>query len=264
MTFFCTHPDPKLCPTYYMVQFRGPTIQAVSPDAFSPLNWTNNVPYEYAYLTAKYTIRDPGQYQIYVYPELWHCSQWNKLEYPWQRATVDGTPFDLVVTGEPPEEGFGPCETEEQIYDGRYVAIASASSRMKEMFGRSGRAHVYAPYSCKIPARTIKDALDELPNAKQILWAGDSVTRNPFCRRIWWTVHHTVKDSPCDPDPDSFHYSHKITDYKVGNRSVGLSFLWSPHWPDFERNNINLALSLNPAPTHVVFNFGLYVSFLLH
>jgi len=255
MIFICTHPDPKLCPTYYMVQFRGPTIQAPTPDAFSALNWTYNVPYDYAYLKVNYTIYDPGEYQVYVYPELYHCSQWNNLEFPWQRAAVQGTPFSLVVTGPPPVESYDTCQTVQQIQNGRYVRIASASHEFKQMYSHSGREYIYAPYTCKIPARTITDTLSLLPSAKNIIWAGDSVTRNPFCRRIWWTVHRTVKDGPCDPEPESFHHEHKTTEVQIGNRTVLLNFLWSPHWGGFPRDTV---LNSHPSPTHLIFSCGLY------
>jgi hypothetical protein len=247
MTFRCTNPDVKMCPTYYMVQFRGPTIQVVNPSDFSPLNWTFNAPSEYAYLTAKHVIRDPGDYTVYVYPELYYCSQWNHLEFPWHRGAVQGTPFHIKVTGNAPMEGYGVCTTDE-IYDGRYVA--------------SGGKYFYEPYSCKIPHRNILDAVAEMPTAKHILWVGDSVTRNPFCQRIWKTLHGSVSGA-CDGEEESFHFSHKFTEAETGNRTIKFSFLWSPHWHAFERDNRDIALALDPPPTHLVLSFGLYVLFLL-
>jgi hypothetical protein len=254
MTFICTHPDPKMCPTYYMVQFRGPTIQAPTPDAFSALNWTYEIPHNYAYLKVNYTILDPGEYKVYVYPELYYCSQWNNLEYPWQRATVEGTPFDLLVTGSPPDEGYDTCQTVKEIQSGRYVRISTASAQFRQLYAKSGREYIYAPYTCKIPARTITDVLSQVPSARQVVWAGDSVTRNPFCRRIWWTVHRTVKGGPCDPEPDSFHHQHKVTEVQIGDRTVILTYLWSPHWAGFARDDM---LRMDPKPTHIIFNFGL-------
>src|SRR5271169_6046262 len=99
MRFTCSKPEEQLCPEYYILVFHGPTKEAVPPNRFSPLVWTQNVPYELAELSVTHTLNTPGEYWVYAYPELYYCSQWNNLKYPWMKAAVEGTPFKLIVKG---------------------------------------------------------------------------------------------------------------------------------------------------------------------
>jgi len=259
MEFVCTNPNEKMCPTYYQVLFHGPTKLSVPPENFGELNRTNQSPFKYASLKAAYTILDPGQYRVYAYPELYYCSQWNKMEYPWHRGMVEGCPIDIRVLpgSKKVVEGWGSC-TSKTIHDGRYVAVDS-SPELSEMYQHTNRSYIYAPYDCKIPARSIPQALAELPSAKHILYIGDSVTRNPFCNHIWRRIHGTVMDSACDPARESYHYSHKFTSITVDDgRQVNFSFLWSPGWETFRTKNVEILLAMDPLPTHIVMNFGLY------
>jgi hypothetical protein len=262
MEFICTNPNEKLCPTYYQLLFHGPTKLSVPPENFGSLNWTNHSPFQYASLKATYTIRDPGQYRVYAYPELYYCSQWNKMEHPWHQGTVDGSPFDITVLPSrhgKSVEGWGTC-TSETIHNGRYVAVDS-SPDFASVYSHTNRTYVYAPHECKIPARSIPQALAELPSAKHILYIGDSVTRNPFCSHIWRRIHGTVNDSPCDPTQGSFHFSHKFTSIiDETGRQVNFSFLWSPGWDHFKNSNVDQLLAMDPSPTHIIMNFGLYHS----
>ena len=262
----CTSPEPKLCPTYYMVLFHGPTRLSVDPELFGPLNWTYASPYEYATLTAQFTIQDPGQYRVYAYPELYYCSQWRNLEFSFQKAAVQGSPWDIVVL--PPhhtsqtaeiEEGFGTCSAE-QIHEGRYLSIDS-SPTFHDIYKYTNRQFIYAPYQCKIPARTVKEAIQSIQGVQHIVHIGDSVLRNPFCKLVWRGAHGTVEGTTCDPRLDGFHRSHKFTSVMVEKdghpMNVNLSFIWTQDWEYFKQNNLDLVLALNPPPTHIVLNFGL-------
>lgn len=272
MKFICTNPDPKMCPTYYMVIFDGPSKVSIPPGNFSPLNWTSNTdPFQYAFLNVSFSISDPGRYKVFAYPELYYCNQWLKLPYPWHQATVEGTPFDIVVhpsTHSQKEEGYGECTSHEQIYNGRYLSVNS-SPEFQRMYSHAHRSYIYAPHDCKIPARSVKTALQSLPDAKHVLYIGDSVTRNPFCAVVWKDIHGTVANSSCDPTPipgeddlKRYHYSHKFTSVQVDDsRSVLFAFLWSPSWEYFANHNAEVVLAMDTLPTHIVVNFGLYVSF---
>jgi hypothetical protein len=268
MTFTCTNPDPKLCPTYYMVIFDGPSKLSIPPEQFSPLNWTTTTqPFTYAFLNVTFTIRDPGQYKVFAYPELYYCAQWLKLPYPWHKATVEGTPFDILV--HPPshstKERYGECTSAEQIEDGRYLSVDTAPG-FRQMYAHTKRSYIYAPHTCKIPARSVTSALSLIPEAKHILYIGDSVMRNPFCAVVWKDIHGTVANSSCDSTPPKdgtdelkrYHYSHKFTSVDVAGRNVLFSFLWSPGWEHFQNHNAEVVLGMDTLPTHIVINFGLY------
>jgi len=276
MQFICTSPEPTLCPAYYIVMFTGPTKLNVSPEHFEQLNWTHHLPNEHAIVEAKFEIKDPGRYKILAYPDFVYCRQWDGLEYPWNRATVQDCPLELTVLPNPrhhPIEGFGTCTTE-QIENGRFLSVdpTLSSQEFAALYKDSGRSYVYAPHECKIPHRTIIGALKELPSAKHIVYFGDSTVRSPFCAIIWEGLMGTVENSLCDylnspTDYNDNKWGHKSSYAVLGHehgfaepRNVSISFIWSPDWEHFEANNIPDVLNMDPPPTHLVVNMGLYVS----
>jgi hypothetical protein len=266
MQFICTHPDARLCPDYFLVIFHGPTRQTVPPDAFEAVNWTNNFPIEGAVVTAKWTIQDPGHYLLYAYPDFVKCSQWKGDAFPWNTASVQGCPFEVNVKPRNPtssgdiSEGYGTCSAE-QIHHGRYLAIdpTLTSPEFSAMYNDTGRSFVYAPYQCKIPHRTVPEAVRLIPLAKHFLYLGDSTTRGPFCT-VWEGLHGTAENTSCGLRAPNYLRTNKFTHALVGEepRSVNFSFIWSPKGP-FEKMVLKTIMELNPPPTHVVFNVGLYV-----
>jgi len=270
MKFHCMHPDSSLCPPYYQVMFHGPSRQGVLPEMFSTLNWTY-APDDYASVTAYWTIYDPGEYLIYAYPQFMYCKKWKDMEYPWNKATVQGTPIRVTVVpgASTIEEGYETCSSEDIEY-GRYLSTDAelSSEKFAEMYAGSGRKFVWAPYKCKIPHRTIGEAVNLIPSAKHFLFVGDSLTRGGFCARIWENIHGTVAGSVCDYKSSPAEYwdmkwGHKFThkvfetnETGVGERNVSFSYLWVGH--NFS-TVVPTLLSLNdPPPTHVVFNMGMY------
>lgn len=177
MVFHCTFPDKSLCPPYYMVLFHGPTRQSVLPENFSELNWTYTSPDDFASVNAKWTIHDAGQYLVYAYPQFIYCGKWKEMEFPWEKATVQGTPLTIsVIPGtSATEEGYQVCSAND-IDAGRYLSTNPkvSSKEFADMYAGSGRDFVWAPYKCKIPHRTITEAIDLMPPAKHFL----------FCRRL--------------------------------------------------------------------------------
>jgi hypothetical protein len=264
MRFTCSNPSRKLCPRNYMVLFQGPTKLSAPPEIFEALNSTYVPPSTYGSVHARWTVQDPGLYRVYVYPELPYCSQWNNLEYPWQKAMVEGSPFDVLVTpgANSHTEGYGSCSPE-QIYAGRYLSVDHSlptSIELSAMYSRTDRTYVYAPYACKIPPRTVHQAAISIRSAQHFVFVGDSVTRSTFCARIWQDLHgrESIFDTSCDPNTDSYHFSHKFTHIVLEEehqpRNVSFSFLWATTSDDLD---LTTFLSLNPPPTHVVMSFGL-------
>lgn len=282
--FTCTYPDKHLCPEYFMVLFHGPTRQNILPTNFSPVNWTYSAPGNVATLFAKWTIHDQGEYKVYAYPQFVYCGQWDKMDYPWQKASVQGTPFSLTVKPGTVtlEEGYGVCSSED-IDNGRYLStdVSLSPPRFTDMFSgiASTRQFIYAPYKCKIPPRTIRKALSLIPKANHFVFIGDSLTRGGFCTRIWEQLHGDVIGSVCDYKTNGENYwdmkwGHKFTHYivdndtdhkdsdadnedgtRTGSRNVSFSFLWVANEFGIV---VPTLLSLDPPPTHVVFNMGLY------
>ena len=250
--------------------FHGPSRQTILPENFTSMTKTHNSLDDYYSVHASWIIHDPGIYKVYAYPVFVNSTQWEEMEYPWQRATVEGTPFRLEVKPAPvPEvEGFGNCSADmKDIANGRYIS-STMNQEVSQLYNTSGREFIWAPYTCKIPHRTIPEAILELPTAKHFLWIGDSTTRGPFCTRVWESVHGTVLGSECDYKSGSDSYwdmkwGHKFThntfDNDPQNRNLSFSFLWFPYGLETIKEPL-LAMKdpARPPPTHVVFNFGLY------
>jgi hypothetical protein len=105
-----------------------------------------------------------------------------------------------------------------------------------------------------------------LLSTNHFLFIGDSTMRGPFCAKVWEMLHGTVAGSVCDYRNNSMDYwemrwGHKFT-WKTfkdegWNRNVSFSFLWLPR--EFSAIEEVLLSLKDPAPTHVVFNMGLYV-----
>jgi len=244
---------------------------------FTPLNWTSDLPNSYAYVEAKWTIHDAGEYSVYAYPEFIYCSQWKPMKFPWNKASVQGVPFKLIVN--PNEgalsnsEGYGVCSPHD-IENGRYLSTDtdSSPSQFANMFVDSQREFLWAPYKCKVPPRSIAEAIDAIPSAKHIVFIGDSTTRGPFCAGVWEHLHGTVENGVCDYKNMPKKYwemkkGHKFTlkvfeidEDRHEERNISFSFLWLA-------NNFSIVvptlLSLtDPPPTHVIFNMGTYTRFL--
>jgi hypothetical protein len=255
MTFHCTSPDPKMCPPSYIVLFHGPSRHTVRPKLFSHINSIPDI------VVMKWSINDPGEYAVYAYPDFSSCI--SEEEIKWNAGSVEGSPLRITVQpgSRTAEEGYEVCSSQD-IGVGRYLSTTSAT--LSDIFANSSRTFAWAPYKCKIPPRTISQALDLIPSAKHFLFVGDSTTRGPFCVLIWEKLHGGVEGSACDYRSAEVYrdvkWDHKFTS-KVVNvpdepRNVSFSALWGPSSVSGV-SEVLLSLT-DPPPTHVVFNVGLY------
>jgi hypothetical protein len=194
------------------------------------------------------------------------------MDYPWEKASVEGSPFKITVLPKTTDvvEGYGICSGEEAD-NGRYLStdVSTAPAEFRDMYDGLGREFAFAPYTCKIPPRTIHEAIISIPSAKHFLFLGDSMTRGGFCTRIWEQLHGSVWGSVCDYKTNSAEYwdmkwGHKFTNIVLDEdtdhpRNVSFSFLWIAN--NFSAVIPTLLSLTDPAPTHVVFNMGLYSLF---
>jgi hypothetical protein len=281
LVFHCEAADHSLCPEYYLVMFHGVTRQTIPPPNFKVSPSSINPPHSWSVVEATWTINDPGEYSVYAYPEFQYmrdtqrlyCKLWKEtMTYPWHQAAVQNCPIHLSVKRKPntypPEEGYGIC-SEKDLKTARYLSTnpLDSSKRFAALYENTKRSFIWAPYTCKIPHRSIDQAIAAIPSAKHIVLIGDSTLRGPFCTRIWENLHGTVHDSVCDYKQHNQTYyeqkwGHKFTwrefqdeSSQTGRRNVSFSFLWSPVW--FYGRGLPELLKMDPAPTHVVFNMGL-------
>jgi len=269
MVFFCTHPDQSLCPPYYRVFFFGPSRQTVLPLNFTEAQRMHNSPYDYGNVTGTWTIRDPGEYMVYAYPEFSICGMWAQMEWPWFKAAVQGVPIKLKVLAstaidvEP--EGYEACSPDE-VTNGRFLSTdpSISPSNFTDMYRHTGREFAWAPYTCKIPRRNVSEALKAIPLAKHFVWFGDSTTRGSFCTRVWEHVHGDVVGSVCDYKSGFESYwemrwghksTHKVFEIDGEQRNVSFSLVWTTHTLDTVL--APLLEYKGPPPTHLIFNMGM-------
>lgn len=245
ISFECISADLVKCPPSYMVLLHGPTRLTIPPENFYRINVTH--------VQAKFSIHDAGTYHFYAYAEFLNCIWGDEgMEHQWNQASVQSTPFSVtVLPSEGLEEGVGVCSSEE-ILPGRY--LSTKADLMSGLFAGSSRQFAWAPFKCKIPPRTTLEAVDLLPSAKHILFVGDSTTRGPFCLKVWG-VKDTDEAAHCEKRGDKHVW--KMVDGKDRiPRNISFSFLWGP--TDVP-SVVNGLLSLDPPPTHVLYNVGLSV-----
>ena len=268
VTFYCILSDQSLCPAYYRLFFQGPTRQDVPPGNFSKVEKIENDRYNHAKVTATWTIYDPGEYLIYAYPEFGYCAQWSAMDWPFFKASVEGTPARLKVlpSREPREEGYGACATSEDVLNGRYLSTNSSVSpaEFADQYKDPQRDFAWAPYSCKIPPRNnVSEFIKSIPSARNFVFMGDSTGRGPFCVKVIRHVHGTIKGTCCD-DSDfvgyedrRYHhkYSYKVFEMDNGEtRNISFTYLWTAQGFQWVKDEL---LRMNPPPTHIAFNVGL-------
>jgi hypothetical protein len=227
----------------------------------------NHSPFEYANVTATWTINDPGEYLVYAYPEFSFCGMWGQMQFPWYMAAVQGVPFQMQVIAAPSAEpeGYGTCSPDD-IAHGRFLSTNGSISpkEFTDLYEHTEAQFAWAPYTCKIPHRNVSEAIKAIPTAKHFLWFGDSTSRGPFCAKVWEHVHGDVIDSVCDYKSGTTPYwemkwGHKFTnkeyDFDGEKRNISFTFLWTP---DNMKTVLAPLLALkDPPPTHVIFNMGL-------
>lgn len=268
ITFYCMAKDQSLCPSYYRLFFQGPTRQNVPPSNFSKVEKIENDRYSHVKVTARWTIYDAGEYLIYAYPEFGYCAQWLAMDWPFFKASVEGTPAPLRVISsrDPREEGYGACATSEDVLDGRYLSTDSSLSPedFADHYKGLQRDFSWAPYSCKIPPRNnVTKFIASIPSAKNFVFMGDSTGRRTFCVKVMRHVHGTIKGTCCDDsdfagyEETKFHHKYSYKEFEMDNgetRNVSFNFLWTAQGFEFVKDEL---LKMTPGPTHIVFNVGL-------
>lgn len=281
--FHCTNPEPSLCPRYYNVFFHGPSRVGIPPEGFKKLD--SAPPLTFGTIQAEYKIMDPGEYLVYAFPDFvysqeektLYCKKWKEeMKFPWNELAVEGTPLRFSVKPNPDkviEEGWDECPaTDINGTDGRYLSTnASIYPRFAALFKNTKRHFIWSPFKCKIPARSVFDAVAQIPSMKNLLVIGDSTSRAYYCTRIWENIHGDPKGTLCDYITHNQTYwdqvyGHKFTwklfkDENTGrqDRNVSFSYTWAPFWGHNSRKIKPVILELNPPPSHVIYTLGRYV-----
>lgn len=182
LSIACTAVYSADCPASYYIQYYGPTAGSVPARAF-------RVSADGRTVTATFAIADPGDYMVYAWPNALACARQQdagvKDELHAYRRMARGAPARLLVVGRGRVDGYRACDGFTQAVDARWVRADAVKGEVKEMYGwtESG-GYVYVPHNCKIPHRTVKEALGEL-GVESVLFLGDSVTRGYVCSIVW-------------------------------------------------------------------------------
>jgi hypothetical protein len=93
LVFKCHHENAtEYCPSSYRVTFIGPTMH-------TPQWETSHTRVDLRTIAVDFTLRDPGSYVVYAWPEHEWCDQWTTMDLPWNTLTVKDAPLELIVTG---------------------------------------------------------------------------------------------------------------------------------------------------------------------
>ncbi|KAL7271366.1 hypothetical protein RUND412_005889 [Rhizina undulata] len=278
----CIHQEEKYCPPAYYVQFYGPTTMPIPITGFRQISKR--------IVKANMTLNEPGNYNVYAWPNDPQCQQWQSEEIPppqqVYRQAVQGCPHKLQVIGISDGAGNGAvrvdthrkCENYEEILDGRWINKNNVVPEMIRQYS-FGQFHpnqsvaeqyslenfeqsryIYSPYDCKIPHRSILNAIEDLPSAKHFLFIGDSVARGYVCTRIFKDLFGADNLGVCEFHPESKVWEHGNKQaewtHPNGNRTVNVTLAF-PHrdinemWPFLD--------SLTPKPDFVAFNMGYWI-----
>ncbi|GAA5948935.1 hypothetical protein JCM3765_003957 [Sporobolomyces pararoseus] len=276
----CAHADLEQCAKSYRVLFVGPTIRSTL--------YSDSEVVDSRHVKVTFRIDDPGDYQIYAWPEFELCDFWSNPEWwtgpVFYKLAVGGTPFGVTVEGEPPKEGSRPCTLEDDL-NGRWVSKSYLAPETLEiespfydwvqtqlnpspapevdayppvrLLDYKKFGYVYTPYQCKIPHRNAFEWIDEV-KPESILVIGDAITRDYFCLNWGVKDQDVCRVVPIDPEVD-----YKTTDKRTNyTRSDGgrtdLYFHWNPvGWEDGLSNFLR---NLPSRPTHVFFAETLWIT----
>jgi len=190
------------------------------------------------------------------------------MEYPWQKASVTGTPLQLnvlpntLLDHSDSVDDYGVCNSTDDAMNGRFLSTNAevSSSRFADMFNNVARREFsWAPYKCKIPARTTEEALNALPSARHILWIGDSTFRGPFHQKLLRSLSGNSEETVTRSHDDAFSWA-LIKDPETGDiRNISFSRIFAHKGIEDMLSTVeSLSTSYTePKPTHVVFNMGL-------
>ncbi|GAA6043385.1 hypothetical protein JCM8097_005299 [Rhodosporidiobolus ruineniae] len=274
LIFHCRHPDLSLCAPAYRVLLVGPTI-------VSPLYTQNRVlDEEGRRVEVEFEVRDPGEYQVYAWPEHDTCDQWNHGEgRPHHQLAVMGTPAPLSVVGSAPPDSPRACTLDDDLTDGRWISKSYIApehhSPTSPYFSwlESHRLHpaqytprpspgltdyskygyVLAPYACKPHHHSFREWLD-LVQPERLVVFGDSVMRDMFC------LEYGAGEEVCKYEMfGGYEQSDKYIPVLL---SSGLTAHLHFHWnPLGSASPLSAFLAaLETPPSHMFFNVALWLT----
>ncbi|GAA5982389.1 hypothetical protein JCM5350_000393 [Sporobolomyces pararoseus] len=276
--FHCAHSNLTYCAEAYRVIFVGPTMHSPS--------WSDSTQLDERRVEVKFNITDPGEYQIYAWPEHDQCNPFQPELHEWKirpyfRLAVTGTPAVITVEGAPPVDATRDCTLEDDLTDGRWISRKHINSdhlrddsplydwlqshlnplptSLKTITDYRKFNYIFANYKCKVAHRPFESYVNAI-KPDRLLFMGDSITRDQTC------MNYGVADQT----RGACLYEKWDSPYEKVNKNVPLlrtsdhgtthiSFHWEPLGDPVDAEQYLKGLPA-PAPSHIFFEVGLWLT----
>ncbi|GAA5990365.1 hypothetical protein JCM5350_006895 [Sporobolomyces pararoseus] len=278
LIFHCAHSNLTYCAEAYRVVFVGPTMHSPS--------WSDSTQLDERRVEVKFNISDPGEYQIYAWPEHDQCNPFQPELHDWKirpyfRLAVDSTPASITIEGPAPVDATRACTLEDDLTEGRWISrkhinpehleessplhnwieshLNPLPTNLKTLTDYRKYNYIFANYKCKVLHRPFESYVNEIkPN--RLLFLGDSVTRDQMC------LNYGVADQARGACMfERWGSPYERTDKNVpllrssDNGTTDISFHWEP-LGDPVNTEQYLEAHSTPAPTHIFFEIGLWLT----
>ncbi|GAA5929899.1 uncharacterized protein JCM15063_004659 [Sporobolomyces koalae] len=277
IVFHCAHANLTYCASAYRVIFMGPTMHSPAHSASIPLDDRR--------VAVQFSIKDPGTYQIYAYPEHDECNPFQPELHDWKirpyfKMAVTGTPALITVEGDFPRDGVRACTLEDDLAHGRWISRKHISpehfeidsplyhwvqshldpepTSLETITDYRKFNYVFANYHCKVQHRTFEQYANEI-KAETFLFLGDSITRDQVC------LNYGVADQTrgaCFYEKWDAPYEKKDKNVPLlrtsDNDTTMIRFHWEPLGDPVDTGKYISALP--QPPSHIYFELGLWLT----
>ncbi|GAA5948937.1 hypothetical protein JCM3765_003958 [Sporobolomyces pararoseus] len=276
LIFHCAHANLTYCAEAYRVVFMGPTMHSPA--------WSDSTQLDERRVEVKFNISDPGDYQIYAWPEHDNCRPFQPELHDWKihfLLAVDGTPATITVDGPPPVDATRACTLEDDLTDGRWISrkhinpehlernsplynwveshLDPLPTSLKTLTDYRKYNYIFANYKCKVLHRPFESYVNEI-KPDRLLFLGDSVTRDQMC------LNYGVADQARGACMfERWDAPYERTDKNVplvrtsDNGTTYISFHWEP-LGDPANTEVYLKAHSTPPPSHIFFEIGLWLT----
>lgn len=257
LQFKCTWHEADLCPDSYIVILRGPTIHTPPASAMTP------DPNDKTLVNVVIHVQDPGNYKMYAWPDFNECRKlWKEMTYPINKGQIQGSPFNITISGPAAADSDVPCPLEEYTSpsQGRWIARSALAPKYASGDWLQNvpetQDYIFQPYTCKRPSRPISD-IGKLESVKHLLFLGDSVMRGSFCTQIYPALSPSQKsDGSCTFVNDVMAYHVAPKNLLIGPKAYTFRFMDDSPIKRLEET----PSTITTPPTHIVANLGLWLA----
>ncbi|GAA5895831.1 uncharacterized protein JCM6883_001632 [Sporobolomyces salmoneus] len=277
LVFHCAHSNLTYCAQAYRVLFVGPTMHSPT--------WSESTQLDERRVQVSFQLRDPGEYQVYAWPEHDECNPFQPELHDWKirpyfKLAVTGTPATITVDGPPPVDSARECSLEDDLTDGRWISrkhlnpahleedsplyewvqshLDPPSTSINTITDYRKYNYIFANYDCKLRHRTFEGYVNEI-KPSHLLFLGDSITRDQYC------MQYATADQSFGAclfgkwDNPYGHLDKNVPLLRTSdNETTMMSFHWEPLGDPVDTEKYLTALA--EPPSHIFFEVGLWLT----